>query len=108
MIPRAVGDSFGRRCLKTAERPPNEPLCGCGRRTGAVFVVSLSGIHHVDNVCCNAPCTGPLQRCDLPDELGSCVSAAAPAPALTPWGLIAVALLLVSAGAFTLHRRMRR
>jgi len=61
----------------------------------------------VDNVCCNAPCTSPLQRCDLPDELGSCVAAAAPAPALTPWGLIAVALLLVSAGAFTLRRRMR-
>ena len=61
----------------------------------------------VDNVCCNAPCTGPLQRCNLPDELGSCVSAAAPAPALTPWGLIATALLLVSAGAFTLRRRMR-
>ena len=61
----------------------------------------------VDNVCCNAPCTGPLQRCNLPDELGSCVSAAAPAPALTPWGLLATALLLVSAGVFTLRRRMR-
>ena len=61
----------------------------------------------VTNVCCNAACTGPLQRCNLPDELGSCVSAAAPAPALTPWGLIATAFLLVSAGAFTLRRRMR-
>ena len=61
----------------------------------------------VDNVCCNAPCTGPLQRCDLPDELGSCVSAAAPAPTLTPSGLLATALLLVSAGVFTLRHRMR-
>ena len=59
----------------------------------------------VENVCCNAPCTGPLQRCNLPDELGSCVSAAAPAPALTPWGLIATALLLVSAGVWTIWRR---
>jgi len=31
----------------------------------------------------------------------------APAPTLTPWGLIATALLLVSAGVFTLRRRMR-
>jgi LPXTG-motif cell wall-anchored protein len=39
--------------------------------------------------------------------LGSCVSAAAPAPTLTPWGLLATALLLVSAGVFTLRRRKR-
>jgi hypothetical protein len=61
----------------------------------------------VDNVCCNAPCSGPLQRCNLPDELGSCVSAAAPAPTLTPWGLLTLALLLAGGGAFALRHRMR-
>ncbi len=61
----------------------------------------------VENVCCNAPCTGPLQRCNLPDELGSCVSAAAPAPTLTPWGLLILALLLAGGGAFALRYRMR-
>ena len=61
----------------------------------------------VDGVCCNSACAGPLDRCNLPDELGTCVSAAAPAPALTPWGLLAASVLLLCVGGWTLRYRMR-
>jgi hypothetical protein len=35
---------------------------------------------------CNTACTGPLMRCNLPGQVGTCASAAASAPTLTPWG----------------------
>ena len=62
----------------------------------------------VDGVCCDSACTGPMEQCNLPGQAGTCVQTAAGAPALTPWGLIAVALGLAGIGAFTLRRRMRR
>jgi hypothetical protein len=44
-------------------------------------------------------------------SLGACVNTicepAAPAPALSPWGLCAVILLLLSVGGFAMQRRMR-
>jgi hypothetical protein len=62
----------------------------------------------VDGVCCDAACNQPLQQCNLPGHVGTCSSAAAPAPALTAWGLMVAAILLVSFGAFALRHRMRR
>lgn len=60
----------------------------------------------VDGVCCDTECTDPLDRCDVPGEAGTCSRAtAAPAPALSPWGLFSAALLLVAISALALRRR---
>jgi hypothetical protein len=61
----------------------------------------------VDGVCCNTACTGPLMRCNLAGQVGTCASDAASAPTLTPWGLFAAALLLTGVAAFALRYRMR-
>ena len=60
-----------------------------------------------NGVCCDTTCTGPLERCNLPGQVGTCASAAAPSPALTPWGLIAASLVLASIAGLALRRRMR-
>jgi hypothetical protein len=60
-----------------------------------------------DGVCCNTACDQPLQRCNLPGQVGTCASAVAPAPALTPWGLLAAGLLLVCVASFALRHRLR-
>jgi LPXTG-motif cell wall-anchored protein len=41
-----------------------------------------------------------MGMCGLPPKAG--------APALTPWALLAMALMLATVGVFTLRRRMRR
>ena len=56
----------------------------------------------------DAACTGIDERCDLPDQAGTCGRAAASAPTLTPRGLLLSALLLVSIAAVALRRGMRR
>jgi hypothetical protein len=48
-----------------------------------------------------------LMRCNLPGQVGTCASAAAAAPTLTPWGLLVAALLLSGVAAFALRYRMR-
>lgn len=59
----------------------------------------------VDNVCCNSACTDPLTKCNLPGQVGTCASAAAEAPTLTPWGLIAGLVLLAGSGVWAIRRR---
>jgi hypothetical protein len=61
----------------------------------------------VDNVCCDTACTDPSKRCDLTNRVGTCASTTAPAPALTPWGLLGASLALAGFGALTLRRRLR-
>lgn len=61
----------------------------------------------VDSVCCNTACAGPDERCDAPGQPGTCVSFAAPAPTLTPWGLLVAAILLTGVAGFALRQRMR-
>ena len=58
-----------------------------------------------DGVCCNTECTEPLMQCNLPGQVGTCATAAAVAPALTPWGLIAGLVLLAGTGAWAMRRR---
>jgi hypothetical protein len=62
----------------------------------------------VDGVCCDSAGAGPLQKCNLPGQAGTCASTAAPAPALTVWGLLVAAFLLASVAAFALRRRVHR
>jgi hypothetical protein len=46
-------------------------------------------------------------RCNLAGQVGTCASAAASAPTLTPWGLIFAALLMTGVAAFALRYRVR-
>jgi hypothetical protein len=60
----------------------------------------------VNTVCCDTACTDPLMRCNLPGEVGTCASAAASAPTLTPWGLLIGSVLLAGIAGVALRRRM--
>jgi hypothetical protein len=66
-----------------------------------------TGLFCADSVCCNTACTDPLTRCNLPGQLGTCASAAAEAPTLTPWGLLVAGIVLTGIAAFALRHRMR-
>ena len=61
----------------------------------------------VDGVCCDTACTDPLTRCNLAGQVGTCASAAAEAPTLTPWGMIAGLVLLAGTAAWAIRRRVR-
>jgi hypothetical protein len=83
----------------TPTRQPNGSSC--------IVPVQCATGFCVNGVCCNTACTGPLMRCNLPGQVGTCASAAASAPTLTPWGLLVAALLLASIAGLALRRRMR-
>ncbi|MFN8640343.1 MAG: choice-of-anchor Q domain-containing protein [Candidatus Binatia bacterium] len=59
----------------------------------------------VDGVCCDAACAAPTDRCDLDGQVGTCVSAAAPAPTLDRWGVAIGTILLGGVAALALRRR---
>lgn len=61
-----------------------------------------------DGVCCDTACSRSVERCDLPSSLGICVSFAAPAPALSPSGVLGGLAILMVAGALALARRTMR
>jgi hypothetical protein len=84
--------------------PTNTPIPNGGSCTNGPACASGNC---VDGICCDTACTGPLMRCNLAGQLGTCASAAASAPTLTPWGLIVAALLLAGVAAFALRYRMR-
>lgn len=59
-------------------------------------------------VCCNDPCTGANQSCDLPGREGTCVTLEpAPAPVLSGTGLLIGAVLLATIGILGLLRKRR-
>jgi hypothetical protein len=62
----------------------------------------------IDDVCCDTPCNRLLDRCNLPSQVGTCESTAAPAPAMTRTGLLAAAALLFGIAALALRPRLRR
>jgi len=83
----------------TASPVPQGGACTTPSQCGTGFCAN--------GVCCDSACTGPLMRCNLSGQLGTCASAAAAAPTLTAWGLLAASLLLASIAAAALRRRMR-
>jgi hypothetical protein len=56
-------------------------------------------------VCCDTLCDGPNLSCNLTGMRGVCSMSAAQTPAMSGWGLLATALLLLIAGTATLVRR---
>jgi hypothetical protein len=64
------------------------------------------GLPCVDAVCCDRPCDGPLEACDLPGSVGTCTSLAAPAPTASRTAVgVGIALLLLIAGRMLLRQR---
>src|ERR1700687_4519815 len=61
----------------------------------------------VGGVCCNSACTGRLQSCTLPGQVGRC-TVAAPAPVASSRGLVALGAVLAGLAMLTLHRPSRR
>ena len=59
----------------------------------------------VDFVCCDTVCQDPLERCDVPGHVGTCMSTPAGVPATSARGLIAAALLLASVAGLGIARR---
>jgi hypothetical protein len=78
---------------------PNGSSCADPAQCASTFCV--------DGVCCDTACTAPGEQCNLAGQIGTCASTAAPAPALTPWGLLVAAVLLISVAGFALRHRMR-
>ncbi|HEY0301103.1 MAG TPA: choice-of-anchor Q domain-containing protein, partial [Rhizomicrobium sp.] len=62
----------------------------------------------VDGVCCATACDGPLDQCNLPGQVGTCASVAAPAPTLDWSGLLIGTLVLGAVAALTLRRGRAR
>jgi hypothetical protein len=63
------------------------------------------GLFCADGVCCNDPCTGELERCDLPGQEGTCTPITSVAPVASRGGLIAIVVLLLTVGVFAVVRR---
>src|SRR5262249_31095454 len=61
----------------------------------------------VDGVCCDRPCQGEFEQCNLPGHVGTCESTVA-VPATSRRGLIVGLLLLTGIAALTIARRRRR
>ncbi|MBX3024232.1 hypothetical protein KF840_04900 [bacterium] len=76
-------------CVEPLGGPCTDPsMCASGFCSGGV--------------CCDSACTGPGLVCTLPGSVGTCRRLAAPAPLLTPTGLLLVVLTLIAIGALAL------
>jgi LPXTG-motif cell wall-anchored protein len=82
--------------------------CGVGD-SDCVECLNIGGVPAMNCSVCASPTGACVNNTFCVDhEMGMCgLPPKAGAPALTPWGLLAMALLLGSAGVFTLRRRMR-
>jgi hypothetical protein len=60
-----------------------------------------------DRVCCDRACDGPMQRCNVEGEVGTCVPVASAAPAASNRALLLGVLVLVALGLRALSRRER-
>jgi len=68
----------------------------------------VPGLFCTDGVCCDDPCTGPNQTCNLPGREGTCLTVApAPAPTVSSTGLLFGIALLSVVGLIALLRRRR-
>lgn len=67
----------------------------------------VPGLSCTDDVCCDTACDGPEQSCNLPGQVGTCASVAAPAPAASSGGLLAMLGVLLAVGAAAMALRTR-
>jgi hypothetical protein len=89
-----------RTVTRTATRVPNGGACDDG--------TDCVSTNCVDNTCCAEPSCPPGQSCDNPGNAGVCSQdPIEPAPALSPGGVLAAAVLLLAVGALAVRRRQR-
>ena len=101
--PTATGTATATE-TRTATATPTPAANGDGCQSGTQCLSTFC----VDGVCCDTACTGLNQSCAVPLNVGTCSQLpAAPAPTMSPIGLlIGVGLLLaVSAAAMVRGRR---
>lgn len=82
--------------------PTRTPIANGGR---CVDPADCASGNCVDDVCCDTPCNGPAEACNLVGRQGTCSAIAAPAPAATRGGLVLTALVLFAIGALAVWRR---
>ena len=63
------------------------------------------GLFCSDTVCCDTACLGAGQSCDVPGEVGTCVTEPAGAPAASGSGLAIIVALLIATAFFALRAR---
>jgi hypothetical protein len=68
----------------------------------------VTGLFCANAVCCTSLCDQPLMRCDVPPNIGTCSSIAAPAPTLSPPGLLVALVLLLAVAGLALWRGTQR
>jgi hypothetical protein len=89
-----------RTVTRTATRVPNGGACDDG--------TDCVSTNCVDNTCCSEPSCPPGQSCDNPGNAGVCSQdPSEPAPALSPGGVLAAAVLLLAIGGLAVRRRQR-
>jgi len=84
------------------DTPTNTPASDGAPCTDPVDCISGNC---VADVCCNEPCSGSTQRCDLPSSIGTCVDLPAEAPTTSRAALLVGLLLLAAIAAVALRRR---
>lgn len=89
----------------TTPTPTNTPTPAPDGASCATPAQCLSGFC-ADDVCCNAACDDPTERCDLPGREGQCL-ASAPAPLASGWALSTMATVLIAVAGLAL-RQIRR
>jgi hypothetical protein len=61
----------------------------------------------VNGLCCNEPCTEPLERCNVVGQLGTCIGVSAQVPAASSGALLFGLVTLVIVAGLALLRRSR-
>ena len=64
-----------------------------------------TGLFCVDDVCCDEPCAGPDEICNLQGSVGTCTQPVAPAPTTSRTGLLIAVGILAGIAALALWRR---
>jgi len=80
-------------------------------RQGGVCVMTAecaTALSCVDGVCCDSPCDGEFEACNLQDSVGVCSSLAAPAPSVSGRGLMAALAVLAGLGVLAISRRRQQ
>jgi hypothetical protein len=88
------------KCLPDCSCPPPQHMDGDRCQAAS----ECASQNCVDGVCCNTPCAGALEQCDLPGHVGTCAAIAAKAPTLSLTALLAALAAVVAVAGLALRR----
>ena len=89
----------------TTTTPTATPVAQGGACTDAAQCAT--GLFCSDDVCCDTACVGAGTSCDVPGQVGTCVTAPAAAPAASPLALLVMLAALILTAFVALHTRWR-